>query len=104
MFGTLSYETDQQLSLDALREAMRKLPGTVYRVKGLVYSADVPDRIAVLQVVGRRVDISIHEEWGHRTPRTQLVAIGAADTNDTDLLTATMALCISQPPEPSLNA
>jgi len=78
VFNTWIYETDQPVQLEALRETMRKLPGTVYRAKGLVYTTNAPQRRAVLQVVGRRVDISLQDEWGHRTPRTQIVVIGAA--------------------------
>src|SRR5271165_3931946 len=86
VFSTWSYETDQPLALEALRETMRKLPGTVYRAKGVVYNADAPQRRAVLQVVGRRVDISIQEQWGGRTPRTQIVVIGAANGIDPVML------------------
>jgi G3E family GTPase len=64
VFSTWSYETNKPLALEALREKLRKLPGNVYRAKGVVYSTDAPKRRAVLQVVGRRVDISIQEEWG----------------------------------------
>jgi len=95
MFSTWSYETDQPLTLEALRETMRKLPGTVYRAKGVVYTTDAPQRRAVIQVVGRRVDISIQEEWGQRAPRTQIVAIGAAGSIDASLLEKTFASCIS---------
>jgi G3E family GTPase len=95
VFSTWSYETDQPLALEPLRETLRKLPGTVYRAKGVVYSTDSPQRRAVLQVVGRRVDISIQEEWGRRTPRTQIVAIGAAGSIDASLLEKTFASCIS---------
>jgi G3E family GTPase len=95
IFSTWSYETDQPLALEALREAMRKLPGTVYRAKGVVHTTDAPRRRAVLQVVGRRVDISLQEEWGHRAPRTQIVAIGAAGGIDAGLLEKTFASCIS---------
>jgi len=95
IFSTWSYETDQPLTLEALRERLRKLPGTVYRAKGVVYSTDAPQRRAVLQVVGRRVDISLQEEWGQRVPRTQIVAIGAAGSIDTSLLETTFASCIS---------
>jgi G3E family GTPase len=95
VFSTWSYETDQPLALEALRETVRKLPGTVYRAKGVVYTTDAPQRRAVLQVVGRRVDISIHEEWGQRAPRTQIVAIGAAGSIDANLLKKTFASCIS---------
>jgi G3E family GTPase len=86
VFSTWSYETDQPLALEALRETMRKLPGTVYRAKGVVYSTDAPQRRAVLQVVGRRVDISLQDEWGGRTPRTQIVVIGAANGIDPAML------------------
>jgi len=94
-FGTWSYETDQPLALDALRDAMRKLPGSVYRAKGVVYATEAPGRRAVLQVVGRRVDISLQEEWGSRAPRTQIVAIGAAGGIDSGLLEEAVASCAS---------
>ncbi|MGB3716506.1 MAG: GTP-binding protein [Candidatus Promineifilaceae bacterium] len=36
-FSTWSYKTDQPLSLDALKEMVRrKLPGNIYRCKGVV--------------------------------------------------------------------
>jgi G3E family GTPase len=98
MFSTWSYDTDQPLALEALREAMRKLPGTVYRAKGVIYTTDAPQRRAVLQVVGRRVDISIQEEWDRRAQRTQIVAIGAAEGIDPSLLENTFASCISPQP------
>ncbi len=95
VFSTWSYETDQPLALEALRETLRKLPGTVYRAKGVVYTTDAPQRRAVLQVVGRRVDISLQDEWGPRAPRTQIVAIGAAGRIDASLLEQTFASCIA---------
>jgi G3E family GTPase len=95
VFSTWIYETDQPLSLEALRETMRKLPGTVYRAKGVIFNADAPQRRAVLQVVGRRVDISLQEEWGERAPRTQIVAIGAAGSIDASLMEKTLTSCIS---------
>jgi len=95
VFSTWSYETDEPLALEALREAMRKLPGSIYRAKGVVYNTDEPHRRAVLQVVGRRVDIALEQHWGERTPRTQIVAIGAAGSIDADLLEATVTSCIT---------
>ena len=95
VFGTWSYETDQPLALEALRENLRKLPGTIYRAKGVVYAADMPQRRAVLQVVGRRVDISYQEEWGQRMRRTQIVAIGAPGGIDAAMLERTFSSCIS---------
>jgi G3E family GTPase len=95
VFSTWSYETEQPLVLEVLREKLRKLPGSVYRAKGVVYTTDAPHRRAVLQVVGRRVDISLQDEWGERPPRTQIVAIGAAGSIDASLLEKTFAACIS---------
>ena len=95
VFSTLSYETDQPLALETLRDAMRKLPGAVYRAKGVVYSTDAPQRRAVLQVVGRRVDISLQDGWGQRPRRTQIVAIGAAGSIDPGLLEKTLASCFA---------
>ena len=78
MFDTWSYESDRPFSLDALREMVqRELPASVYRCKGVVFAADMPDKRLTLQTVGRRTEISELDEWGERTPRTQIVAIGA---------------------------
>ncbi len=90
-FSTWSFETDQPMALAGLAESLRKLPGTIYRAKGVLYSSDTPQRRMVLQVVGRRVDISVHEEWGERTPRTQVVAIGASSGIDAGFLQETFA-------------
>jgi G3E family GTPase len=95
LFSTWSYKTDKPLALEMLRETMRKLPGTVYRAKGVIYTTDAPQRRAVLQVVGRRVDISLQDEWSKRTPLTQIVVIGAAGSIDASLLEKTFASCIS---------
>jgi G3E family GTPase len=95
VFSTWSYETDQPLVLEKLRQTLRNLPGTVYRAKGLVYTTDAPQRRAVLQVVGRRVDVSLQDEWGNRMPRTQIVTIGAPGELDADLMEMAFASCIS---------
>jgi G3E family GTPase len=95
MFGTWSYETNEPLGLAALRENLRKLPGSIYRAKGVVYSTDAPQQRVVLQVVGRRVDIAVEEKWGERVPRTRIVAIGAAGSIDARLLEKTFASCIA---------
>ncbi len=97
VFSTWSYETDLPLELEALQDAMRKLPGSVYRAKGVIHSSDAPQRRAVLQVVGKRVDISLEDDWGLRKPRTQIVAIGAAGAVKPSLLEETLVACISAP-------
>jgi G3E family GTPase len=94
-FSTWSYETERPLSLEALREAVRKLPANIYRAKGVVYTSDAPNRRAVLQVVGRRVDISVQGEWDGRVPRTQIVAIGKAGDIDTRRMKGIFTTCIA---------
>ena len=87
-FSTWSYETSEPLSLEALSEMVkRKLPGNIYRCKGIVYAAEAPDRRAILQVVGRRSDVTLEDAWEGRTPSTRIVAIGAQGTLDDDALT-----------------
>ncbi|MEA3441692.1 MAG: GTP-binding protein [Chloroflexota bacterium] len=96
-FSTWSYQTDQPLSLEALNEMIKKrLPGNIYRCKGVVYATEAPERRAVLQVVGRRADVALDEEWGETTPSTQIVAIGAPGSIDPEALTAQFDACISQ--------
>ena len=46
-------------------------------------------------MVGRRVDISLQDDWGERAPRTRIVAIGAAGGIDASLLEKTFASCIA---------
>jgi G3E family GTPase len=94
-FSTWSFETDRPLALEALRAAASKLPSSIYRAKGVVYSSDVPDRRAVLQVVGKRVDISIQDEWGARPRLTQIVAIGSAEGIDATALQDRFEQCFS---------
>ena len=77
VFRTWSYETEEPLSLEALRDTARQLPASVYRCKGVVHAAEEPGRRVILQVVGKRVDIAVGDEWEGREPRTRLVAIGA---------------------------
>ena len=79
-FESWSYETDRPLSLDNLRKAAAKLPADIYRAKGVVATSEAPERRAVLQVVGKRVDVSFDGAWGGQAPRTRIVAIGAAGT------------------------
>ncbi len=96
VFSTWSYQTDRPLSLEALRAVASKLPASIYRAKGLIYTSDAPRCQAVLQVVGSRVDISLAHEWGSRTPRTRIVAIGAAGAIDQEAMRDQLDQCLTQ--------
>jgi len=95
-FSTWSYQTDQPISLEALTQMVKKrLPGNIYRCKGVVYAAENPERRAILQVVGRRSDVALGEEWNGGAPRTQIVAIGAPGSIDPEALTHQFDSCLS---------
>ena len=95
-FETWSYTSDQPFSIEMLREMVRReLPASIYRCKGIVFTTDVPEMRVALQTVGRRTEISELDEWGGRSPRTQIVAIGAGI--DAQELDEKFAACIAQP-------
>lgn len=93
-FLTWSYETQGLISLEALRQAVRKLPGGIFRCKGIIRSSEAPDRPVVLQVVGRRVDTTLMEKWNGRAPGTRIVAIGAPGSFDAIDLHRRFEACI----------
>ena len=95
MFDTWSYESNRPFSLDTLRQMVqRELPASIYRCKGIVFIADFPDKRLTLQTVGRRTEISELDEWGDRTPRTQIVAIGESGGIDAQELSRKFDACI----------
>ena len=102
VFRTWSYEADEPLSLEALRETARRLPASVYRCKGVVHAAEEPGRRVILQVVGKRVDISVGDEWNGRQPRTRIIAIGAHDGVDGALLREAFDKCRDAAPSRSV--
>ena len=94
-FDTWSYETERPFSLTAVRDMVRReLPASIYRCKGIVFAADTPEKRLTLQTVGRRTEISELDEWGERTPRTQIVAIGAPGSIDAQDLTERFNACL----------
>ena len=97
-FSTWSYKTDRPMSLEALSEMVKKkLPANIYRCKGVVYAAEAEERRAILQVVGRRADLALDDEWGERTPHTRIVAIGAPGSIDDEELKSLFNGCLVEP-------
>ena len=43
-FSSTAFETDEPVSLERLKKAVKKAPGFIYRLKGLVLSTEAPDR------------------------------------------------------------
>jgi hypothetical protein len=66
----------------------------------VVFAAEAPKRRAVLQVVGRRSDVSLYDEWDDVQPLTQIVAIGEPNSIDAAELTKKFEACIVKMEEP----
>jgi G3E family GTPase len=88
VFETWNWTTDQPLSLKALRKVIENLPTTIYRAKGFVFLAEMPDNRGVLHVVGKRVSLTFGAPWGDDKPTSQIVAIGTYGGVDADALRA----------------
>jgi G3E family GTPase len=95
LFCTWSFESRLPLSLETLREVAATLPSTVYRAKGVIYTSDAPDRRAVMQVVGKRIDLALDDAWGDRERRTRIVLIAAAGGIDAQELRGRLDSCVS---------
>lgn len=80
MFETWSWESAEPVAYRALRRTLDSLPATVYRAKGVFALADSPDQRAVLQVVGRRISLSLEDSAP--PPSSQFVMIAAGGSID----------------------
>ena len=94
-FDTWSYVSAEPLSLESVREVVARLPASIFRCKGVIHSSDARDRRAVLQAVGKRVDITLEGQWGGRTPITQIVAIGTRGAMEVDQLQRAFDSCLA---------
>ncbi|MBK8023901.1 MAG: GTP-binding protein [Chloroflexi bacterium] len=85
VFETWNWRTDEPLSLKALRRVIENLPLTIYRAKGFVHLAEMPENRGALHVVGRRVSLTHSAPWREEeTPHSQLVVIGSFGGVDPD--------------------
>ena len=95
-FSTWSFSSDAPMDLNALRRMVGRLPNTVYRCKGVIFLVEEPGRRAVLQVVGKRVDITLERAWGDENPSSRIVVIGAHGSIDASALRDGFRSCIAQ--------
>ncbi len=86
IFDTWSWVNKEPVSLKALQRFIKSLPASVYRAKGVFYLADDPEHRAILQVVGRRVNLEMGEPWGETPPSSQFVLISAHGGVDHEVL------------------
>ncbi len=102
MFTTASWTGDRPLSRRSLeRMIKRELPGNVYRCKGFVRLVDDPEHRHVLQVVGRRVELTADRPWGADEPRNRVVAIAHRSTVEPEHLAELFESCVDTAPTPA---
>ena len=93
VFSTWSYSSSEPHSYKALRQAVESLPSTIYRVKGIVFLNESPDRCGVIQLVGKRTRVSVTQSWGDKTPYTRIVVIGTHGGVDASELSERFESC-----------
>ncbi len=100
LYETWRFSTPEPLVFKAVREAVKTLPTTIFRAKGVLHFSDSPTRRGLLHVVGKRVRLTLGEPWGTETPRTEFVVIGAAGGVDPDELQRRFEACLERNVEP----
>ena len=95
VFSTWHYRSERPFAYHALRKAIKSLPATIYRAKGVVYLSNNPEQKRVLQVAGTRVHLTREGEWGEENPHNELVFIGEADSVDAPQLQAIFENCLA---------
>ncbi len=94
-FATWSRTIDEPLAFQAVYQLFKTMPLSVFRAKGILALAEVPDKRVILQMVGERVTLSKGDPWDGTPPRSQIVAIGVADRFEENELTDRMMRCVA---------
>ncbi len=99
-FRRWSLTTRQTVDRAALLDALRALPSSVLRAKGILRFADAPLERSVVQMVGRRIDVRGEGPWGIADLRSDLVLLGTPDMPDDATLEALFSACRREPAAP----
>jgi G3E family GTPase len=95
-FTTWSWTCDRPLSLPKLRAVFEALPDVVYRAKGIVNIEELPTYRMILQMVGKRTNLSDAGLWGTETPQSEIVMIASNNGIDRDALQRAFDGCIGK--------
>jgi G3E family GTPase len=93
-FDHWTYVRDRALDVDALVESIRRMPRSVYRIKGFVHNAHDAGHRYLLQAVGQRGEIHRLDDWAERSRRTQLVVIADRSTVERAEINELLDACI----------
>lgn len=97
VFDTWSWTSCEPLSAKAVQQMVDHLPLSIYRAKGFLYLLESPYRAGVLQVVGKRVNLTyLGQLWEDKPPYSQLIFIGAHGSLDTTDMQARLDACLAK--------
>ncbi len=98
IFSTWTWRCPDPLSIIALRGVLEEIPIEIYRIKGIVYTQDLPDRQVTLQMVGKRASLTEGGVWGTQTPITTITMIGNPQAFQTEQLKYQLEQCRATTP------
>ena len=93
-FTTWHWTSSTALSLQKLRRVIENLPREIYRAKGVIFLHEVPEQQGILQIVGRRVSLTMGNSWDDKTPHSEIVFIGSEHAINSDELGAKLENCV----------
>lgn len=82
---TWSATGDRPVDTTALRRLLGSLPGPVVRAKGVLRTAEAPDRRTVVQLAAGRLELHDDGPWVDATAPSRLVVIARPGADDLDL-------------------
>jgi len=94
-FEHWTYTRESAVDPDVLLASIRRLPRSVYRIKGFVPSAHDPDHRYLLQAVGQRGEIHQADAWGGRPRSTELVIIADRSGLDRTAIDRQLDACLT---------
>lgn len=93
-FETLSWTSDQPLSLPRLQQAIGRLAPRLARAKGLFETVEQPGRMMVLQFAGGRATLAPGDAPAPGVPRSRIVFIAELGVLSKAELDGMMAACV----------
>jgi G3E family GTPase len=97
IFDTWSWTSYEPLNARAVQQMVDQLPNSIYRAKGFLYLIESPYRAGVLQVVGKRANLTyLGQMWEDQTPYSQLVFIGAHGSINPDDMQRRLEACLAK--------
>lgn len=97
-FSTWSYESERPFRLHQVRAAMKSLPATIFRAKGILSVVEASRRRTIFQLVGSRFTLITGAPWDNTPPLTRMVFIGTENGIDAAELQRRFDACLVEKP------